>query len=283
MSELGKTDPPEDGVYQNVSMAEYRAWDAINFSSIAKGRKSMLAMHHAMTQPSESTASQGLGTAVHAAVLEPDLFDSMPVFDGNRTARKTIAAFEAEHGECVTAAERESAMRLRDILMADSEAQRIVKNTLHEVCLVWRDPAYGVGKIRLDMFGNYLFADIKTARDISFPAMDSSFFSFYKWGYYMQFGWAREAIEHLEGHANGWEGWLLAVETGDVPDAYTREVEGAVMMKGQEDAREIAKTYNTHRVMGWFPGVARGDIGKIDLPTWMQPDPDAINMEGISA
>jgi hypothetical protein len=152
------------------------------------------------------------------------------------------------------------------------EAVRLVDQSKHEACLVWYDKAYGTAKIRLDMLGSDYFADVKTARDISPAAISNAFFGRFGFNYYLQWGWALEGLNHLSGKGHGFEGWLIAVETGDVADGYAAQVEGDVMEQGRRDCVEIAKEYAACKAAGNFWGVARGDIPLVRLPEYMKEE-----------
>jgi hypothetical protein len=263
---------PPIGVYLDIPYEVYRSWDAINYSSISKGKKSIRAMHQAMTHNSNPTAAQGLGTATHLAILEPDLFAGAAVFDGNRKTKGYKTFEEGQEGACMTLWERDAAQCLADTVRRDMEAVRLVDQSKHEACLVWYDKAYGTAKIRLDMLGSDYFADVKTARDISPAAISNAFFGRFGFNYYLQWGWAAEALNHLIGKGHGFEGWLIAVETGDVADGYAAQVEGDVMEQGRRDCVEIAKEYAACKAAGNFWGVARGDIPLVRLPEYMKEE-----------
>lgn len=271
MTETERTAPPAPGIYYDVPMDVYRAWGAINYSSISKGRKSMRAMHHAMTHSSKATAAQGLGTAVHAAILEPDMFEAFPVFDGTRRV-KAFKTFEDENGcECITRDEKETAARLALIVHEDVESRHLVRASKHEVCMVWESPEYGLAKQRLDMLGNAFVADVKSARDVAIREIEKAIHSPWGWGYYLQFGWALEGLQNLGENIGMYEGYLIAVETaGDVPDAYAARINKDLMLRGQADAVRIAKEYHTCFVLNHFYGVARDGVPEIAKPHWMQ-------------
>jgi hypothetical protein len=139
--------------------------------------------------------------------------------------------------------------------------------------LVWYDKAYGTAKIRLDMLGSDFFADVKTARDISPAAISNAFFGRFGFNYYLQWGWAAEALNHLIGKGHGFEGWLIAVETGDVADGYAAQVEGDVMEhRGGVMPWRLPTEYTPCKAAGNFWGVARGDIPLVRLPEYMKEE-----------
>jgi len=263
---------PKPGVYLDIPFDVYRAWPGINYSSIAKGTKSMLAMHAAMTTATPPTAAMALGTLTHLAVLEPDLFGGVPTFAGGGRLTKAFKAAQAGMSEDLYLdGEVERAKELRDIVRKDREACWLIDNSKHEVCLTWTDDVYGAGKIRIDMMGADFFADLKTARSIALPDMVREFTGRYGRNYYLQWGWFWEGLDHLGG-VKEMDGWVVAVETGDVPDAYAAKVNYDLIRRGQEDAVEIAREYAACRACGVYTGAAGGDIPEIYLPDWMTED-----------
>ena len=68
-----RTPPPKPGIYYDVPEAEYRAWDAYNWSALARTGISMEQFKWDWDHPSsQSTPAQVEGTVLHAFVLEPD-------------------------------------------------------------------------------------------------------------------------------------------------------------------------------------------------------------------
>lgn len=280
-----KTDRPEQGIYYDVPMSDYRAWPAVNYSSISKGRHSLRAMHKAMTAKS-STASvaQGLGTAVHAAILEPEVFEEFPTFDGSRKT-KAFKEFEVEQGQyCLTKLEKTYARLLDGVVRDDARCRYVIEDSVHEACLVWHDERYGWAKMRVDMLGHDFMADVKTGREITAHAMNRAFFSTYGWGYFLQWGWALEAFEHLRPDvADKMKGYLIAVATPDVnkkedenfvPDAYCAEIEREAIEAGRDTAVSIASNYYEITKSGSdaFPGVSGGARMTLRLPNYMKTD-----------
>lgn len=273
---------PKDGVHFGVPFTEYQSWRAINQSSIRHGRKSMRAMRHAMTVPTKATPAMALGRAIHSAILEPELFGKIPVFEGKRTAKVGLAKFEDRFGECITEGERDKAIAARDLVMDQPEAAHLINESRHEVSLIWTDPkgAYGRAKIRLDFLGATGFGDLKTSKDISLAAMNAELFSKHKLQYIFQFGWAIEGLSALKGGTCSLDGYLIAVQTVGVPDAYAGPVDRDGIEWGRTQAVEIAKRYKAAEVAGVFHGAADGDIPTFYMPDYLKDGFDPKENEG---
>src|SRR6185503_13815919 len=89
------------GLHHGVPMREYLKIDALGSSRLEHLAVSPLHYRYMSTQPDEETDAQELGTALHVAVLEPDLFDSAYVIEpdiariGGAKPRATNAYKEA--------------------------------------------------------------------------------------------------------------------------------------------------------------------------------------------
>jgi hypothetical protein len=81
-----------------VNDAEYRALDAVNYSTLKHIRKSPKHYKHALEHPDTST-NYSMLRAIHALVLEPFAFDeAFVVWEGRRDKRnKDYAAFLELH------------------------------------------------------------------------------------------------------------------------------------------------------------------------------------------
>jgi hypothetical protein len=70
----------------NITDAEYRAADGVNWSRLKIIRESPL--HYKMKPDRPDTAALGMLRAIHALVLEPEEFDrDFAIFDGRRDKR----------------------------------------------------------------------------------------------------------------------------------------------------------------------------------------------------
>jgi hypothetical protein len=270
---------PKDGVYYDVPAREYRSWRGLNMSLLKAGLRSMRAMHHKANHYKAPSKAMVLGTAVHMAVLEPKLWEDMKkkdcVFDGNRTAKKAFAAFSEGKSFVLTQDEYDKACALRDVLLEDQDACHLLDTTKHEVSLIWTSKAYGRGKMRIDLCDEHgaTFGDVKTARDIRLSTVSNLFQREDEaQAFKIQWGWFLEAAKHLFPKAGTPTGYILAVETGDVPDAYCAEVDWDVMEAGRIRAVEVAREYRVCQSLGVYPGVAGHDMPMIRMPEWAKKD-----------
>lgn len=88
-----RIDQPRAGIYHGVPYAEYKAWDAVNWSKLKHIAKSPL---HCTVDDDTDSAARILGRGVHCALLEPEAFnDRYPLWEGHK-AGKDYDAFKAK-------------------------------------------------------------------------------------------------------------------------------------------------------------------------------------------
>ena len=85
---------PEPGVYENVPHEEYHSWNAINASGLKNIARSPAYYKHEREHPTPPTDAMILGTAQHAALMEPDKFKKIyvPVAGGSGLTKRKVEA-----------------------------------------------------------------------------------------------------------------------------------------------------------------------------------------------
>jgi exodeoxyribonuclease VIII len=91
---------PADGIYPGVDFEVYHRWNAASNSRLKDMDRSPAYCLSRMTTPSDSTPAMMEGTATHAALFEPDAFESRYVVVG------TCAAVKKDGAPCGNAANR---------------------------------------------------------------------------------------------------------------------------------------------------------------------------------
>jgi hypothetical protein len=194
-----------------VNDAEYRALDAVNYSTLKHIRKSPKHYKHALENPDTST-NYAMLRAIHALVLEPFSFDeAFVVWDGRRDKRnKDYAAFlEKNVGKDVLNPEElAKATAISEAYRASPFVEGLLAHagTRYEVPMVWTDFETGLvckGKPDIicvrdegDGLSTLVIADLKTfftteARQIVRQA--------HQLGWLLQLAhYTRGAIEHFE-------------------------------------------------------------------------------------
>ncbi len=218
----------EPGWHEDVPMAVYLAIDAMNASGIEKIRKSPLHFRHDRDNPRDSTAAMDLGTGLHMALLEPQLFEGHYVTLGQCEAKKKDGTRCSSQGKFYRDGQSFCGVRGHDpgegedmdpaihVLAEDAMADLVGMAAAiqahprartffegrgnYELTGVWRDEETGVlCKIRIDrdIERGLMIADLKSARDASpegFRLIAS------RMGYHRKAGFYRRGCAAL-----GWE------------------------------------------------------------------------------
>jgi hypothetical protein len=257
-----------------MDFTEYKAIEAINASSIKKGRESMLQMREAMTGGySDPTPAMRLGSLTHLMVLEPERAEAEIVtFDGTRRGKawdEFAAQYDPEN--IVKPDELDVLRRMRDAVYANAFAVSLINTSKHEVSSRW-EGSYGEAKARLDMLGDSWFADLKTTTSVEPAAFGKQFFSL---GYDLQYGWYSIPAQTDDCIT-------IALRNKPAYDCVVYDTPRDVVRKGREEAIEIAMRYRECCEDGEWPGVSDTGREELEVPAWMMGgnNADEINMEG---
>lgn len=179
----------EPGWQDSVDEREYRAWEAASYSGLSDLAVSPAYYRWHKDTPSEDTDDTIIGSAAHAAILQPDRFlkvwatlpDDAPTkpTKRQREAKKpsadTVAAikwwdeFNANNADKVllTRAQHASVLRLREAFERNPEAVDLLAACpRRERVALWVDARTGVFcKAMMDAMGDRSILDIKTVQD----------------------------------------------------------------------------------------------------------------------
>ena len=165
--------------------------DSASNSSLSLLKRSPAHMKYALANPVESPAMR-LGTLVHTAVLEADLFDSLYVSgpEGDRrkkAVREEWAELTEEHGEeyVMKPDAFSQILAIRDAVSSHPLASRLLLGSRKEASCFWEDEFTGVRcKARLDALpaeeDSHIVCDLKTTADVSTFAKSCYSFSYHR-------------------------------------------------------------------------------------------------------
>lgn len=268
-----------------MNQDEYAKLPGLTASAIKAGTKSMLHMHHAITERgrTEETDSLRWGRLVHAAVLEPDAFAKRStVWQGGRRSGKEWDAFAADHEPAwiVTASESAKLATMRAALHSNSDAQRVIRWAKTEQALQWTDTLYGAGKALCDGItenaSGVSLVEYKTTSKIApygFAAQA------YGLGYHLQLAWYAHGIKSALGKYPS-NVWLIAQEAKPPFDVVVYNVPTALLFSAYEKCVQIAARYRVHEMAGTFPGVA-DQVLTFELPSYAGDGAASLDMEGV--
>lgn len=273
------TEAPAPGLYRGTPDEDYRRWSAINSSTLRRFARSALHGRYAMLNPKEASEAQEFGTAVHKAILEPDIFrkafQPMPYFGKRQSSkvRDEEDAFRAAHPDITFLPEAEFAhcMAIRDAVWAHPTAAEILKaQGANELSAVWKDAETGLPcKGRQDKFCNLgswpTVMDLKSAEDASKLGFSKSI---------DKFGYAEQAAFYLDGFhtlapfPEGERRYVFIVAEKEPPYAVAvYELDPTAIEVGRKRYRANLRTYAGCLEAGTWPGYGDG-MDLISLPPW---------------
>lgn len=192
-----KPDAPAPGIYYDVPEAEYRGWDAVNYSLLKGFCMGDTSEHFRYDREhpdeDEDSLAKAFGRVAEAAVLQPKVvrerFAVLPqtypaessrgrgenkVVETTQKpwnmnagyCREWVAEKGTEGVECVRHADMERAKVVAASVWGHKAARRLLEGVKVQVCVVWKDPGSGMlCKARLDaLHPQYGIGDLKTTR-----------------------------------------------------------------------------------------------------------------------
>ena len=262
----------------HLTNEEYHAHPAISRSSLGLVAQSPLHFWHrhynSAYVPSLPTPQMRLGTAVHAAVLEPALFKAEYVLapDMPRTTKagkEAWAAAAADGAELLTASEMGQILAMRDALLAHPAGQKILDAPgINEASFITTDPGTGIEiKCRPDRLtdSNWI-VDLKTTKDASAPAFQKSVANF---GYHIQAAIYMHVLDVLGQRPKGF--LILAIEK-DAPYAVQAfQLSADSIFQGTKEMHHHLATLKyclTHYPITTPWPAYNNEIQELSLPSW---------------
>lgn len=164
------------GVIPGLSNEAYHAdRTAVSSTKLKLLLKSPRLYLAALSGKVHSTASQSLGTAVHAALLEAARFDAdylvTPKFNRRtKSGKAEEAAYYRTHAgkQFISKGDAYIISRVRESITEHNNARRLLRGGTSEQAIFFRDPRTGLMcKVKLDLIGDAAIVDVKTTTDAS--------------------------------------------------------------------------------------------------------------------
>jgi len=265
-----KKPAPEPGIYPNVPMSEYAAWDALNHSALRMFDHSPAHVRNVLDGGAfEATDSMEFGSAVHAWVLEreryADLVALRPEFVGTGSKGARAAWEAANAGKVQIPHDRQADVeRIGRVIHADPNCRRLARNPGHrECCIVWDDNGVRC-KGRVDKFYHTLgmALDLKTTRDASPAKFAKSV---------VDFGYASQAAFYTRGLAalgvTLTKFYILAVENEAPFGAAVYTLDDEFMRIGRTQVTLWMQQAAACVKSGQWPGYPSGVVS-LSPPAW---------------
>lgn len=267
---------PDPGLYRDLPEGTYhQIWKAISSSLLHQLKRSPMHARHYLEAPQDPTPAMQLGTAVHCAILQPEIFAELymgiPKFDLRTTVGKAAARMfmQANPGKrFLPVAEFNKCLRIREVAMQTPIVRRLVEGRGDfELSFAWKDPKTGlVCKGRADRVswevGGGTIVDLKTCRDARLFAFERTIFarSYHNQGAFYVDGIRAQniAIEHYT---------TIAIES-DAPHAIAvYRMRDEVIDLARDENRRLVDLFDECRKSGIWPGYGEG-IVDVGLPQY---------------
>lgn len=170
---------------QVMTNSEYHAHPATGSTSLKNVLRSPAHYLYEFKNPSEPTPAMALGTAIHEAILEPNLFMAnavvMPKFEGKGSREAKDQWLLEHHGSRILKEEdRECIKGVLGAISAHSTARGLLSSGAAEESYFWQDSETGiVCKCRPDFLrGGHTIIDVKStidAQPTTFPKAIANF------------------------------------------------------------------------------------------------------------
>ena len=259
------------GKYESLSNEEYHAGPGLSKSGMDLLLKSPLHYLAAQQEEQKPTPSMIFGTAVHAAVLEPDLFTERYVKapDINRrtkAGKEEYAAFQAENkGKTILPADDYATVEaMRLAVLSSPPARKLLSGGKAEQSYFWEDGQTGtLLKCRPDYLRpDGIIIDLKTTPDGSPQAFSKSCANF---NYHMQAAVYTEGVNALGEQADHFVFIVIEKKLPFAVACYTLDSEA--VDQGRILAREAINRYSECREKDHWPGYS-AKIESLSLPAW---------------
>ena len=261
------------GVHEHMSAAEYHAAPALSSTFMkAMMARSPLHARHQM-EHSEANDAMNMGTAVHTAILTPDMYEAevavAPKCDRRTTQGKAeFRAFEVLNGHklILDAAQGEAVEGMVAAVRASNACLTMLDMaTQRELSIFAEDPETGTQlKARLDGYDPTTgwVIDLKTTRDASYPSFKSALWNL---GYGLQASFYRRVARIAGLNVTGFA--FLCVENSAPHGVAVYAMDDSDMDYFEADMRRLIADYKVCRSTNTWPGYA-DRIERIGLASW---------------
>ncbi len=250
------------GIYHNLPFAEYLAIDALSNTAMGWLEQSPAVFKYRQSHPKAETGALRLGSAAHAATLEPDEFrerfvlepDPAEVAPDAKNPRATKAykaaraKLDSEGVSILKADEMNGAEAIADAFRLHPRICTLLDKKLGtETTIVWtRDGVLCKG--RFDFYGDGWIADLKTTRDIG----GFSPWEITKWRIYRQMAWYRSGARECGLNPNAC--YLAAVDSAPPHETALFALDSAAMDAGDLECTRLVALYQRCMDADEWPG-----------------------------
>lgn len=260
---IGPIDCPEE---------VYRASPGVSQSDLKKFEMSPAKAVWEMEHPSKPSEAMQLGSAIHCALLEPDLFDEKYILKPKFDRRTKIGKQEAIDWEAANFGksgleqnEMDVINRLAARFYNDDYFGRFFKGGKKEASFWSKDSETGlIKRCRLDNYNDEMcfLVDLKTTM-CAYPPIFERDIGKYK--YHIQAAYYTDIVREVTSH--GWPFVIVAVEKTKDCDISVHLISDAAICHGREMYKRYLRQYAHVKKTNIIGGYEK-NINVWDLPKW---------------
>lgn len=229
--------------------------------------------HYRYGPPRTASRTMELGSAMHSALLEPDLFAREYVNSGaaDRRASEYKQAVKSigDTGRVLTQSEHDQIAGAVAALWAQEGPRLLLNSATHrELSVYATDPETGVSvRVRPDIVcqRSGVMADLKSTQDARAPAFERSIMNY---RYHVQAAFYMDVWEWATGDRIN-EFLILAVESAPPHAAKIYRVDDTAIAEGRRCYREALNAYADCLIRDEWPGYENDAPELIGLPDWL--------------
>lgn len=257
-----------------MRFSDYVRLEGANWSTIKHLLRSPRHYRHAIDHGDTDTTSRLIGRALHAAALQPDVFEADYVtYPGDRRG-KVWTDFQADNADRTILREVETdavAAQVAALHAHPVAGPMLATSTHREHALQWVDPATGIAcKGLVDLGGPFGIADLKGG-----PGLDL----FERWlireGYHLQLAFYRRGWAATFGEVPAC--YLIGVERNAPHDVGVFELDDTLLTIADREIDRLLSTLAACRESDFWPGRYPA-AHTVHAPTWMI-DPDRVESD----
>lgn len=270
-----------------MTLQEYLSLPDIGTSDIIAALRSPA--HYKARVVHEPTEATLLGTAAHAAILQPDLYRSTyvvaPVMDRRTKAYKEWKAENVTDGqEVISQQDHWLVQGMAAAVMGCRPARELISTSNVEYTLQWQDKSTGLHcKARPDLhpvWRHVLYvgglADLKTTADAGFRSFQRAIYSY---GYHIQAAHGLDGLHAVTAEAI--DSWIWIVVEKEPPFAVALyQADDLMLDTARRERRRALDLIASCERSGEFPGYPQ-EIQSIGLPPWAVAPERSITIGGV--
>jgi len=245
-----------------ISDEEYFTAPGINYSSMKNFAISPKHYKYYLDNPPATTAAQEFGSAVHCAILRPDLFEQLYFECDEKIDRRT------KEGKAIVEAAGERKIvpsLIRTKIVPEVKKLVAFEPMLREVSVFWDDC-----KAKLDAYdpANGIIYDIKTTSENTPEGFCRAFLRFQ---YYLQAAHYKEAVRACKAPYTAYK--VLTIESSAPYDVALYDVDPLYVRYGEQERLKLLEGIRKCDFEGEWKGIAKEGL--------IIPFPNFLNIESV--